>query len=252
MRYISPEGHLKNRLGDNPFPKWDAAVLCFRSLKGSRDLVELLGAKPVGAKILFGMDESSDLPFVFEATVGGRTVGIATRCLWGGPQAAILVEEIACFGCKYVIGYSCAGAIDLSLERGQQIVADRAVPTDGTSLAYGQAELLADSELLELATNAAQKLGCGITPVCAATVDALYRETPEMVARWRAAGAQVINMETSPFYAASHACGVRSVLIGHVSDRLGQSWESWYGGRKPMSVQTAEICVETLRSLLAE
>lgn len=251
MRYISPNEHLKVRLGDGPFPKWDAAVLCFRSVKGSRDIVDLLHAKPFGAKLLYGMDESSDLPFVYEADVNGRAVGIVTRCLWGGPQAAILVEELSCFGCKHIIGHSCAGAIDLSLERGQQVVAGSAVRTDGTSLAYDHTELLADPELLEIATNAARKLGYGVSSVCAATVDALYRETTEMVASLRAAGAQVINMETSPFYAASQACGVRSVWIGHVSDRLAETWEAWYGDRGSMSMQTAEICVETLKSLFA-
>lgn len=250
MQYITPDSQIKRRLGENPFPSWDAAVISFRSQAASKDLLRMLDAKPIETKLLYGIDNAPDTPFAYTASIGNKTVGIVTHCVWGGPQAAILVEEIACLGCKHIIGYSCAGAIDLSLNIGQQIVADRAVPTDGTSLAYGHTELIADVGLLELTKDVAQRLGHDIAPVCAATVDAIYRETPELAAYLRSKGGQVINLEISPFYAASKACGVSSILLGHVSDRLADTWETWHFDRKPISIITAEICVEMLRSLL--
>jgi len=250
MRYITPESRIKSRIGSNPLPAWDAAVISFRSRAASRDLVRMSDARPIAIKLFYGIDYSSDEPLVYTACIGGKTVGILTHCIWGGPQAAILVEEIACLGCKYIIGYSCGGAVDLSLQTGEQIVADRAIPTDGTSLAHADTEFLADPGLLALANDAASALDHDITPVCAATVDALYRETPEMVAYWRSRNAQVINLETSPFYAASQACGVSSILLGHVSDRLADTWECHAFDRRPVNIVTAEICVEMLRSLL--
>lgn len=251
MRYITPENRVKSRVGDNPLPAWDAAVISFRSRSASRDLIRLLDARPIGMKLFYGIEDSADEPNIYTASIGGSSIGIVTHCIWGGPQAAILVEEIACLGCKNVIGYSCAGAVDLSLQTGQQIVANRAIPTDGTSLAYGNNDLFADPGLLNFANNAAGTLGHGITPVCAATVDALYRETPEMVAYWRSREAQVINLETSPFYAAAQACGIGAILLGHVSDRLADTWEYHPLDRRPIGLVTAEICVEMLRLLLA-
>jgi purine-nucleoside phosphorylase len=59
-------------------------------------------------------------------------------------------------------------------------------------------------------------------------VDAVYRETEEAVRRWLSQGAQAINMETAPLYAASAACGVRSLWLGHISDSLlNQQWDTW-------------------------
>lgn len=250
VRYIEPGTIIGNRLRDKQIPAWEAAVLCFRDSRGSREIVRTFNARPIGYKVLFGMEESEEFPYVFEADIGGKTVGIVTRCIWGGPQAAILLEELTHFGVKYAVGYGAAGSIDTACKRGQQIVIDSALPTDGTSGIYREGELLPDSGLLSLTRKAAEKLSCGIQCVTAATVDALYRETDTLVEEWRKQGAQVVNMETSPFYAAASECGVKSVWIGHVSDCLGVKWEDWFCDRETMTSISASICLELLRLLL--
>ena len=97
-----------------------------------------------------------------------------------------------------------------------------------------------------------RQLDLPILRVTAATIDALYRETPEAVARWRAAGAQVINMEATPLYAAARMCGVCALYIGHVSDELhGAEWKDWFGDdRDSMSRLSADIAVRVLEETL--
>lgn len=133
---------------------------------------------------------------------------------------------------KCLIGYGLAGSIDLSLQLDEQVIASSAIPNDGVSRAYDQKErMAADPSLESLAARAITSLSCGLNRVTVASFDALYRETEEAVAGWSEQGAQVINMETSPFYSASKACAVKSIWLGHISDRLIDRWEEWHWKR---------------------
>lgn len=98
---------------------------------------------------------------------------------------------------------------------------------------------------------AAKRLGYPLIAVSAATVDALYRETEDLVAQWQAAGAAVINMESGAFYAASDLCGIHGLGLGLVSDCLmEQGWQDWYVNLGEMAEITAAICLETVRDCL--
>lgn len=249
QRYISPEMVMSKRFAVASPPRWRAAVLCFRDCIGSRELVRAFDAEPYDGKVLWGMEAANDPPFIYEAMIGGEAVGLVTRCLWGGPQAAILVEELAALGCRRLLGIGAAGAIDGGLSQGDQLYVARALPTDGTSRSY-QAESLAPSpSLVETVNRAATLEGCALQPVCAATVDALYRETPDYIEQLRDQGAQIVSMETSPFYAAALACGVDAIWMGHVSDCLGREWTDWYIDMREKAQQIIITCRKTLELL---
>jgi len=226
---VSPEALIEIRFGDQERPRWDIAVLCFRGRRGSGRLVEKLGAQPVGRKTLYALEEAADRPYVYEAQLADARIAIVADCLWGGPQTAILVEEMACFGVCAVIGFGVAGSLVPELSRGTQIVAVTGTVTDGTSRAYTDlAEVTGDATLSSLLVHVARDLNIELLPVKVATVDALYRETDADVRRWRAGGAVAINMETAPLYAASAVCGMKSLWLGHVSDSLASpQWDSW-------------------------
>ena len=229
MRYVTPEAVMEGRFDEHPRPRWDVAVLCFRASYGSTALLEKLDATPLRHKVLWGGDTSRDCPVVYEARLGGRQIGIVTHCQWGGPQAAILVEELAHLGVSHFIGFSAAGSLVPDLEKGTQIVASTGIVTDGTSRAYtSDSEVAADMDLHSKAQAVAEELGVDLVAVRIATVDAVYRETEAAVQSWLDEGAQAINMETTPLYAASVACGARSLWLGHISDCLvGRQWDSW-------------------------
>jgi len=242
------------RFGEPPWPSWDVAVLCFRGDAGGMALVEKLGARPVGGKTLYGLEETAERPFSYEVTLGGQRILIVQRCLWGGPQTAILVEEAACLGVRTVIGFGVAGSLVETLPKGTQIVGARAIAIDGTTRAYTPAETVdPDNGLLASARATAEAHGIPLLAARIAGVDALYRETPDDVRRWRALDVEAINMETPTLYAAAAACGVRSVWLGHVSDTLWLSTESWDSWQRPAHLTdvTVALTVGLLESLSA-
>jgi uridine phosphorylase len=231
VRYITPEAFMQGRFDINRRPQWTIALLCFRDLEGSRQLVEGLGAVPLGYKVLSGMEEfcGNPLPYAHELAMGETKVGVIARCGWGGPQTAIVVEELAYLGVTTIIGIGAAGSIDPDIPKGSQVVAQTALLTDGTSKAYSEeTEIKANPVLCSLALSAGQSLSTNVYPVRTVTTDAIYRETEAKVRTWRARGGQVVNMETSALYAASETCGINSLWIGHVSDCLvGGEWDEW-------------------------
>lgn len=253
LRYLTPASVMKERLKGGA-PNWRIAVICFRDLRGSKQMIDVLEAEPVGRKVLYGLDELPDAPFVYEMEVRGEQVGVVTRCVWGGPQAAIMVEELAFLGVEYVVGCGAAGSIDRSLLRGEQIIGASAPVIDGTSRCYRPPGdiLQADPRLASVAESAARDLG-GIQRVSVGTVDALYRETEELIGGMRARGLQAVNMETAAFYAACLACGVTGLWIGHVSDTLFDGvWKDWSIDRDEMTRSTAAICARILSAIADE
>jgi uridine phosphorylase len=251
MRYITPETVIRRRFGDNPTPQWNAAVLCFRSYEGSGLLVEAFEAWPLGYKALWGMDDVPGRPLTYEFTVGAARVGVIACCLWGGPQTAILVEELAHLGVETIVGVGAAGSVAANLPRGTQIVVTSALTTDGTSRAYTDETEMHVAPGIDAAIQQAEAghSWC-LRPVRAATIDAIYRETDGLIRSLVEQGAQVINMEVAPLYAASAVCGVDSVWIGHVSDCLVDcEWEPW-DSLEQMTVQSAEIGLDVLHSIL--
>ena len=150
MRYIIPEAFMQGRFDTNPRPQWTTAVLCFRDLEGSRQLVGGLGAIPLGCKVITGMEEfpGNPLPYAHEVAIGESKVGVIARCEWGGPQTAFVVEELAHIGVDTIIGIGAGGSIDPELRKASQVVAQVALLTDGTSKAHSDEREIKSNPLL--------------------------------------------------------------------------------------------------------
>ncbi len=229
-RYLTPAVCIANRLKSQETPKWPAALMVFRDKAGSGQVLDQLdNVQPIPHRMIYNSC-GPDLPdgCVYRARIGGSEVLVLTRCVWGGPQAAILVEELACLGVGCIVGFGIAGSIDPTLRRGSLIAGAAALASDGTTRAYSREEtILPDASLLEQAMALAGQEP--LARVKVATVDALYRETHELIEGYKAQGAQVVNLETSPLYAAAKACGVRTVWLGYVTDLLLDGrWDDWY------------------------
>jgi uridine phosphorylase len=242
FRYIDPAHLLAHRFqkNDRP-PPWETVVLCFRDMPSSLALVDAFGGKPETGNALWGIDAGFGRSQVYTATVCGKPVGIVAFCIWGGPQAAILAEELACLGVKTIIGYGAVGGLTADLAQGTQIVIDNALLTDGTSRSYTDGPVRADTDLLDLAGS--------ITRVTGATVDAIYRETPELIDDLRSQGAQAINLEVTPFYAAGKTCGVRCLWLGYVSDVLLDDWQDWFEDRSAWNETATRNCVDLVTAI---
>jgi uridine phosphorylase len=249
-RHIAPAEALRKRLRADPPPRWKIALLCFRPYPHSQPIIDALDALPYGATVL-SMEESAAMPRVYQATVHGVEVVILRGQIWGGPQTAILVEELAAVGVETVVGQGVAGSIDEAIGVGDQVVGARALPTDGTSASYltDGAAVPADAILAESVAGAAGRLGIAVKSAAVVTVDAFYQETDDRVARWQAQGGQIINMETTPLYAAARYCRLRAVWFGYVSDSVDGPPGSQYGPE--VRTRSDGICLELLREIAA-
>lgn len=246
MNFITPEFIVNKRFENYQKPKWKYAVICFRDYLGSKIIIEKFNAKPVGRKFIFGLEELEGGEHVYEAQIDGEKIGIITRCNWGGPQAAIIIEELAYLGVEYIIGYGAAGGINEEYRKGDQVVAISGILTDGTSKMYNDASLCVNDELLVIAKEVSKKNNIDLRFSKFATVDALYRESHELINKWRDEGVDAISMETTTFYAVANACKVKSIWIGHISDTLFKKWDDWGVERKEMSQITAQLCKEVI------
>ena len=161
--------------------------------------------------------------------VGNRRVGVIARCQWGGPQTAILGEDLAELGVRFVLGVGAAGSLRADLPKGTQVVATAALCGDGTSRAYCNENIIeARQNPLEAAQEAAHQSGTPLRRTVLATTDAIFRESEEQAAQWRAAGAEAVCMEAAPLMACARTCGIPCLWLGHISDCLvAHEWEPW-------------------------
>ncbi len=247
MCYITPEKVMGDRLAEGQRPGWLAAILCFRDRSGSDVLVRELGAEPLGRKVLSGMDDC----LTYQAEISGRAVGVIARCEWGGPQTAVIVEELAYLGVRNIVGLGMAGSIVEGLRKGSSVIAGAALVTDGTSRYYTDAQVVRPDEgLLSAALSAAERLGLPFRQATVATVDAIFRETVEFVITVAGQGAEMLTMETTPLYAVSRTCGVRSLWIGHISDCLvGGEWDGWDADVERPAAATAQLARHVLQAV---
>lgn len=252
-RFLKPELVMRSRFASNPIPQWEAAILCFRNRQGCDILVNKFNAKPIeGYKVFYGIDATETSRQVFEAEINGIKVGIITRLSWGGPQAAIIVEELAFIGVKYILGYGTAGSINKTIGKGQQVVGVKSLITDGTSKSYvsDRAELLGNSDLINITKEVSTQIGHDVKEVCVANVDALYRETKKLISEYQTMGADIVNLETSALFAACESCNIASTWIGFISDCLvDEAWDDWHIDSLELSNIASEICLEVIRAI---
>jgi uridine phosphorylase len=222
---IRPKHNLSKRFSYGSQPTWTQAVLCFRDAAASEEVVEHFKAKPLDKRMLWNVEPSADQPSVYSAEIGGQPFLLATRCVWGGPQAAIFVEELAAMGCKRLFGIGAAGSLSKDLKVGEQVVAVEAPAMDGTSRAYTYGSSGPDPALLTAAQAAAAQTRTPLRSVKAASVDALYRGSPTLVNHWRLSGLDMVAMEVAAFYASAAGLRVKALWLGHVTDTLAEGWK---------------------------
>jgi len=211
------------------------------------DMKPKLSAEPLSESLFSHLDKSHQ----FVGQVAGSKM-LALECLYGGPLSATVVEELAHYGIKKVIGYGYAGSLDRTIPIGQIILADAAVVSDGTSREYlPEAKFVyPNSELAHCLRECAQKTGVTIRGAKVWTTDAIYREYPQKVAGWREVGAEVVNMDTSHFYAVSKVVGVSAVYACVVSDCVeGPVWNDGFARIKQAMNNLQNLILEVLTEM---
>jgi len=163
-----------------------------------------------------------------------------------------VLEELAHYGIEKVVGYGYAGSLTRAIPIGQIVLAEAAVVSDRTSREYlpGAEIVYPDSELAHDLRKCAAKTGVAIRGAKVWTTDAIYREYPEKVAGWREAGADVVNMDTSHFYAVSRVVGISVVYACVVSDCVeGPMWDKGFAQIQPAMSDLQDLLLETLAEI---
>ena len=133
----------------------------------------------------------------------------------GGPSAAIVVEELIDLGASTLVRIGTCGALADGFELGELVAAPHVLAADGASRALGAADLVeADPGL----TGALERTGA--RPVTAVSSDLFYDPRPDEAERWRAAGAEVVEMEAATVLTVAARRGARAACLLAVTDLL--------------------------------
>lgn len=238
-RIISPGDFLKGQDIEANRHKFTKAIISFMSLG---EMAGKFGGEYSKSPIFSHTSE----PFLVRGD-GAILIGK----VYGGPFCSIILEELAFFGIKHVVGYGFSGTLDSSVPPGNIMVAESGICSDGTSKEYSSdTEVLADRDMLASITDIAKGYGIELKPGKVWTTDALYREYPSKIVSWQSAGARFCNLETSPFYVVSRAIGVRAIYISVVSDDVtGRKWSGWKSDLAKVTEAMWNISLDMIDSL---
>lgn len=152
----------------------------------------------------------------------------------GGPSAAIVVEELIDLGAATLIRIGTCGALTDGFALGELVVAEGVISADGTSAALGAEQSIAPDQALTGALEAG-----GARPVTAVTTDLFYDDArPDLAAGWRAAGAEVIEMEAATLLAVAARRRVPAAVLLAVTDLLADGDRERIGGEALEDVGT--------------
>lgn len=145
--------------------------------------------------------------------------------VYGGPVASSTVEELAYYGIDYVLAYGLAGGLgSKNLAMGDFYLVERAAAFDGTTQHYSARGVHDPSvRLMDSVSDSWDKTqDTTLHPVKAATGDAIYREDDYMLDGFRAAGCDIVNLDSSHLYAVSrnNSAGkiLKTIQCGVISD----------------------------------
>lgn len=146
----------------------------------------------------------------------------------GAPLAAGVMEELIALGCRKFVACGSAGVLDRSITSGTVVVPSGAVRDEGTSYQYVKPsrDISTDPRVVNTIEGVLRRQGVTYRVGKTWTTDALYRETPERIAKRKAEGCLTVEMECSAFLAVAR---FRSVSFGQLlatgDDVSGHTWD---------------------------
>ncbi len=144
----------------------------------------------------------------------------------GAPYAVMLLETLTAWGSSRIIFYGWCGAVSDAVKIGDIIVAASAFVDEGTSKHYGYSESIEKGAvypsvlLTDKIKTALIEMGIPFTEGSVWSTDAIYRETPEKVGRFREIGVLAVDMELSAIFTAARFRNVEAAGLLVVSDEI--------------------------------
>lgn len=152
----------------------------------------------------------------------GVPVSVQTTGM-GCPSLAIVVEELVRLGARTLVRVGTAGIVADAVDPGDLIVADAAIPMDGTTRMYLDGDPYAPAPSFgvtrALVDAAAARGGAHVGLI--QTEDAFYATRPEDVPRLAGRGVLAVEMEAAALFLLARLRGVRSGCMLVASNRIG-------------------------------
>ncbi len=153
----------------------------------------------------------------------------------GAPYAVMLLETLVAWGIEKVIVFGWCGSVCEDVRFGDLVIPVSAFPGDGTSPHYcisaeKKYNTLPSGDLTSLVLSTCRKMAfaCHEGPIW--TMDAIFRETPEILRHYRENGALAVEMETAALFAASAYRCIEIAAVLAVSDEVHTfSWKTGFG-----------------------
>lgn len=176
-------------------------------------------------------------------------VAVLTQFGIGAPASVFYQEILYALGVRNIILIGFCGAADITLQVGDLVVAEKAIPGDGVSAQYGAGgEILKCSlKLLNLFSAAAKIDNLPLKNVTTWTTDAFFQETDVKLKVLKEFRAQVVDMETSALYATSSYRQKEALSLMVVSDLLDAA--HWKPSYKSLNNELKQIFNFTVMAL---
>lgn len=161
----------------------------------------------------------------FTGTYKGLPVSVQTTGM-GTPSAAIVSEELIRLGVKVMVRVGTTGAVADGLKSADVVVAQGAVPLDGTTRQYLEGKPYApmpDYDVLEALVDSARTAKVRHHVGLILTEDAFYATTPKIARSWGEWGVLGVEMESSVIFTIARRHGVRAGTLLTVSNQIGDS-----------------------------
>lgn len=173
----------------------------------------------------------------------------------GAPACVQVFEEVIEIGIKKIILAGICGCLDKELERCSIILPTSAIRDEGTSYRYAPAsdEIALNKAVVKKVETKLNELNVNFSKGKTWTTDAIYRETPQKIARRKEQGAIAVEMECSAMTAVAKFRKIDFAQILYSGDNLatdsyqpGIMAENYKATEKSKIVSLALECVLAL------
>lgn len=214
----------------------DAAVMCWFP-----EVVDEIGASATAVTTL--RSELGRNPVWVTEAPSGRRVAVLHPGV-GAPLAAMFLEELVALGVRSVVAVGGAGALLPELTLGHAVVLGSALRDEGTSFHYLPPGRVVEADPVGVEIVCATLEAQDVPHVVGRswTTDAVFRETRDRVARRRAEGCAVVEMEAAALLAVARVREVRLAQLLLAADSLaGPEWQhrGWTTAREVRSAMFA-------------
>ncbi len=147
----------------------------------------------------------------------------------GAPGSVGILEDVYQMGVESVVVFGNCGVLDKSIEDCGIIIPTSALRDEGISYHYAPPsdEFSVNEEYRELFMDLLDELKIHYVTGKTWTIDAFYRETPEKVARRKAAGCICVEMECSANFAISKFRNKKLLQFFYAGDNLdSEEWDA--------------------------